>query len=460
MNETFEFSSVFPSPAHEVFDWHKKECAFQRLSPPWDEVQILERSKGIEKGARTVIAVKIWPIWKKWIAEHIDYKEGVSFTDRQLSGPFASWEHSHIITPVNSISSKLTDHIEYKLPLGFLGKLFGGQFIQKKLQRMFRYRHTILKTDLEDADAMRQNQIRKIVVIGSTGFVGVNLCAYLNSTGIEVTKISRKKEIKQGFNYWNPEEGDPNPAILENADAIIHLGGESIAEGRWSEAKKNQIRNSRVNSTTSLSNVLANLKSPPKVFLCASGIGIYGNRGNEILNENSTNGVGFLTEVAEAWEKATEIARNAGIRTVNMRFGIILSPSGGALKELLFPFKMYLGEFSGKSAEAYMSWISMDDVLSAIRFCLGNDHIHGPVNFVAPNPVTNREFIKNLELIFQRKSLLPVPTFLLKLFMGQKAEDLLLSSTRVSPSKLLENKYKFLYPDLESALRHLLGMYS
>jgi uncharacterized protein (TIGR01777 family) len=192
-------------------------------------------------------------------------------------------------------------------------------------------------------------------------------------------------------------------------------------------------------------------------LLCASGTGIYGDRKDELLDENSAHGKGFLTEVAEEWEGATESATKSGIRVVNMRFGIVLSPAGGALKELLIPFKMRMGAYWGKASSAYMSWIAMDDLLGAIRFCMQNEKVCGPVNFVAPNPVTNYEFICALEKVFNQKAFLPVPSSLLKLFMGQKAQDLLLSSTRVDPKKLFDHKFEFRYPKIEDALRHLTG---
>lgn len=453
----FEYCSEFPFSSKEVFDWHKNESAFQRLSPPWDEVRIVERSNGIEKGARTIIDVRIWPIWKRWIAEHTDYSEGKSFTDIQITGPFAFWQHEHRVSPLTPNTSTLTDHIEYKLPMGILGEIFGGSMIKEKLQKMFRYRHAIMHADLEDSILAKKSPIKKVVVIGASGFVGTNLCAYLDSIGLSVKKVGRKKDGSRNSAYWDPTLGDPSPEIFENADAVIHLAGESIAEGIWTNAKKKRIRDSRVLSTKSLSKVLSSLKNPPKVFLCASGTGIYGERNYEILDENSPYGKGFLTDVAKEWEQATETAKNSGIRVVNMRFGIVLSPSGGALKELLIPFKMRMGAYWGKASAAYMSWIAMDDLLGAVRFCMQNEKVSGPVNFVAPCPVTNYEFICTLEKVFNQKTLLPVPPFLLKLLMGQKAKDLLLSSTRVLPKKLLDNQYKFRFPSLEDAIRHLTG---
>lgn len=454
----FEYSSEFPFSSKEVFDWHKKESAFQRLSPPWDEVRIIERSNGIEKGARTVIDVRIWPFWKRWIAEHTSYTEGTSFTDTQVTGPFAYWQHEHKVSSITENTCSLTDHIEYTLPLGLLGKIFASGMIKQKLDRMFRYRHSILLADLQDSVIAKESLIKNVVVVGASGFVGTNLCAYFDSIGLSVKKVGRKKSTTKDIAFWDPIQGDPNPEIFENADAVVHLAGESIAEGLWTNAKKKRIRDSRVLSTESLCKVLSSMKKPPKVFLCASGTGIYGDRKDELLDENSSHGKGFLTDVAEEWENACARAVESGIRVVNMRFGIVMSPAGGALKSLLIPFRLRMGEYLGNASKAYMGWIGMDDLLAGIRFCMQNEKIMGPVNFVSPNPVTNHDFIDSLEKVMDQRTFLPVPSFLLKLFMGQKAKELLLASTRAYPKKLIDQGFNFRHPTIDVFLKHILGL--
>jgi len=244
------------------------------------------------------------------------------------------------------------------------------------------------------------------------------------------------------------------PELVSGFDAVIHLTGESVA-GRWTAVKKVRIRNSRVLSTTNLSNALAKSESPPKVFLCASAIGYYGNRGDEILTEESPSGAGFLPEVCREWEAATEPAAKADIRTVNLRTGIVLSRSGGALKQMLLPFRLGLGGRIG-SGRQWWSWIHIEDFIAAVHHTLQNESVKGPVNMVSPGPVTNAEFTKTLARVLRRPAILPVPAFAARLALGQLADEALLAGARVEPKKLVESGFDFKFPDLGSALENLL----
>jgi uncharacterized protein (TIGR01777 family) len=236
----------------------------------------------------------------------------------------------------------------------------------------------------------------------------------------------------------------------------VHLAGENIAGGRWTAAMKQKIRDSRVNGTRSLCEALARMESPPKVLVVASAIGFYGNRDDEIMDESSKAGEGFLSDVCREWEDATQAARDAGIRVVNLRIGVVLSPKGGALAKMLTPFKLGGGGIIGNGRQ-YWSWISIDDVAGAIHHALMTDSLSGPVNAVAPNAPMNREFTKTLGRVLRRPTILPMPAFAAKLALGEMANDLLLASTRVEPTKLIESGYKFRQPTLEKSLRHILG---
>jgi uncharacterized protein (TIGR01777 family) len=236
----------------------------------------------------------------------------------------------------------------------------------------------------------------------------------------------------------------------------VHLAGENIASGRWTAEKKARIRDSRVNGTRRLSEALAQLSVPPKVLVSASAVGYYGNRGDEILREDSPSGSGFLAGVCRAWEAATEPATQKGIRTVILRNGVALSPNGGILAKILLPFKMGAGGVVG-GGKQYLSWIALDDMVEAIHHVLITGSMQGPVNIVAPYPVTNQEFTKTLGHVLGRPTLVPVPAFAARLAFGEMADELLLASARVEPSRLLATGYTFRYPDLEGALRHLLG---
>ena len=297
----------------------------------------------------------------------------------------------------------------------------------------------------------------KILLTGSHGLVGSALMKSLESDGHEVRPMVRyatgygSKEIE-----WSPERYSIALSRIEGFDAVVHLAGENIAEGRWSDEKKQRIRESRVKGTQLLSEALASLNSRPATFLCASAIGFYGDRGDETLVETSPPGQGFLPEVCVEWENSTREAAEKGIRTVNMRFGIILAEEGGALAKMLTPFRMGVGGTFG-SGKQWMSWILLEDVIRAIKQALTTEALSGPVNYVAPNPVRNAEFTKTLGRVLSRPTLFPVPEFAVKLLFGQMGEELLLGSQRVEPARLKESGFEFQYPQLEAALRHLLN---
>ena len=297
----------------------------------------------------------------------------------------------------------------------------------------------------------------KILVTGSTGLVGSALIPSLKSKGHQVVRLVRSTPNNSATEvFWNPEKGILNASELEGIDAVVHLAGESIAEGRWTDEKKRRIRESRVKGTQLLSETLGKLKKKPEVLVSASAVGFYGNRGGEVLTEQSASGSDFLAEVCREWEIATQAAAQAGVRVVNLRFGVILSNEGGALKKMLFPFKMGVGGKLG-SGQQYMSWITIDDAVSAIEFALENEHLRGPVNVVAPQPATNYEFTKALGGALSRPTIFPVPAFAARLVFGEMADATLLSSQRVEPTRLKEAGYVFKYPELKGALRHVLG---
>ena len=296
----------------------------------------------------------------------------------------------------------------------------------------------------------------RILITGSHGLVGTALARLLTSDGHEVISLVRHEPAAGAPEIqWNPNKATIDKERLEGLDAVVHLAGENIAEGRWSAEKKRAIRDSRINGTTLLSETLAALRNPPSVFVSASAIGYYGNRGDELLTEKSAPGNDFLAYVCRDWEKSTAAAAEKGIRTVLARFGIILDEHGGALAKMLTPFRMGIGGRIGNGKQ-WMSWIALDDVVGAIRFMIRDRLVNGPVNFVAPNPVTNAEFTKTLGSVLSRPTFLPVPAFSARLAFGEMADELLLSSQRVEPEVLKVRGFGFNFPRLEPALRHIL----
>ncbi len=296
-----------------------------------------------------------------------------------------------------------------------------------------------------------------ILVSGSTGLIGSALVPALTAGGHRVVRLVRSQPTSgEATVAWDPAAGTIEADKLEGLDAVVHLAGESIAAGRWNEERKQRIRDSRVKGTRLLAETLARLQAKPKVLACASAIGYYGNRGDELLHESSTPGTSFLCEVCKEWEAACHPARQAGIRVVNLRFGVVLSRRGGALAQMLTPFKCGVGGKLG-SGRQYMSWIALDDVVGIIQYVLTNDSLHGPVNTVAPGAVTNREFTRTLGRVLWRPTIFPMPAFAARLLFGEMADELLLASTRVQPARLLSAGYPFRFPELEGALRHVLA---
>jgi uncharacterized protein (TIGR01777 family) len=295
----------------------------------------------------------------------------------------------------------------------------------------------------------------KIVISGASGLIGTQLVAKLSNSGHEVIRLVRRSP-KSGEIQWNPKSGTLDAAALEGTDAVIHLSGAGIGDKRWTAGYRKEILDSRTATTALLANTMASLSRKPSVFLSGSAIGIYGARNDEQLTEVSTHGTGFLAEVCEQWEAAAKPAVDAGIRTVYLRTGIVLSPKGGALKKLLPLFKLGVGGKFGNGKQ-WQSWISIDDEIGAIEHLL-TANVSGAVNLTAPNPVTNAEFTKVLASVLKRPAIVPVPTFAPKLLLGgELADALLFTGQRVIPAALNASGYNFKHTTLESAFRSLLS---
>ena len=453
----FRRRSTLAASRDEVFAWHARPGALDRLTPPWQGIEVVERPRGLEVGARAVLRVPVGPFRRLWVAEHVALEPGHSFQDVQRKGPFARWAHTHRMTSRDDGGSVLEDEIDYALPLGRLGRWVGGRAVLRQLQQVFAYRHVTTGQDLGLHARVRGTPPLDILVSGASGLLGSALVSFLTTGGHRVRRLVRREVADPSTEIrWDPVRGEIDASALEGLDAVIHLGGANIADGRWTEARKEEIRASRVDGTALLARALAGMASPPSVLVVASAVGFYGDRGDEVLDEDSPAGTGFLPDVSRQWEEAAAPAREAGIRVVQLRLGAVVSGAGGAVKKMLLPFRLGLGGRIG-SGRQVLSWIAIDDVLGIVHHVLYAKSLAGPVNAVAPASVSNAQFAKTLGRVLRRWTVFPLPAFAARLAFGEMADAVLLASTDARPRRLLDDGYEFLQPELEGALRRQLG---
>lgn len=444
------YSSIVDAPRDEVFAWHARPGAMTRLTPPWMPVRIGAEATSL-KDARAVLE---FPAGLKWPAQHDGsaYAENSRFVDELVSDGFSSkllataltWRHTHDFLTVDGDRTKVTDRVESRVP-------------EQMLRQMFSYRHSQLSADLAEHRwaATQTDRTMTVAITGSSGLIGTALSAFLTTGGHRVIRLVRHAPTGPDERRWDPN--NPGPDMLHGVDAVIHLAGEPIA-GRFTETHKQKIRQSRIPPTKKLAELLATMSDGPTVFITASAIGFYGaDRGDEILTEASSPGTGFLADVVNAWESSTIPARQAGVRVVNVRTGIVQSPRGGALHLLRPLFAAGLGGRIG-DGQQWQSWIGLDDLVYAYHRALIDTKFSGPMNATAPKPVRNAEYTKILAHTLHRPAILPVPALGPRLLLGREgAAEIPQASQRVLPTQLEATGYQFRHPTLDAALSHQLG---
>ncbi|NLU63778.1 TIGR01777 family protein [Rhodococcus sp. HNM0563] len=445
-----EYSSIVDASRDDVFDWHTRRGAIHRLLPPWQPMSVVSEAESLADG-RAVLGL---PGGLRWVADHQRdaYDPPARFVDALgrdgvmslPSGLVRSWRHEHRFEKVDDNRTRVTDRVDTPIP-------------ERLLLQTFRYRHRQLADDLARHRWAREQGVRPatVAVSGTTGLVGTALTAFLSTGGYRVIRLVRRLAQGDDERRWDPES--PAPDLFEGVDAVVHLAGASIA-GRFTDSHKAAIRESRIGPTRRLAERAAGTANGPATFVCASAIGLYGyNRGDEPLDEHSTGGGGFLTDVVTDWEAATAPAADAGLRVVNVRTGVVQTPRGGTLQLMRPLFAAGLGGRLG-SGRQWLSWIDLDDLLDVYHRALYDPALSGPVNAVAPEPVRNEEYTRVLADVLHRPALVPVPGFGPKLLLGEQgARELATADQYVVPRRLLDAGHTFRRASLEDCLRHQLG---
>ncbi|WP_412093886.1 TIGR01777 family oxidoreductase [Mycolicibacterium goodii] len=445
------FTTVIEAPRDEVFAWHARPGAIHRLFPPWQPLRIQAEAGSLADGqARLAL-----PGGLTWVARHVaeSYDPPRCFVDTIGADGVTSlpvravlrWRHIHEFDDIGDGRTRMTDRVQTYVP-------------ERALRAMFAYRHRQLADDLAAHRRARAHGLQPLTVAitGSSGLVGTALSAFLTTGGHHVIRLVRRAATKADERRWDPVH--PDPDLLAGVDAVIHLAGASIA-GRFGDAHRRAIRDSRVGPTRRLAELAAT--GGPRTFVCASAIGFYGTDTAGVVTEDAERGDGFLAEVVAEWEDATAPAEQAGVRVVRVRTGVVQTPRGGMPRVLAPLFRAGLGGRVGDGTQ-WLSWIGIDDLVDIYHRALWDAGLTGPVNAVAPEPVRNSEYTRTLARVVHRPLLpatvLRVPAALPRLLLGEQgAREVVLADQRVACAELTRAGHRFRHPDLEVALRHVLG---
>ena len=456
---SFSKKSEFPVSVEELFAWHERPGAFARLAPPWQSVELVKHEGGIRDGAKVHVQTKVGGIAQTWKMRHEGYIANERFIDVMESGPFSSWKHQHLFSEGPSEhSSILEDKLEIKPLGGAVGDWLQSGFVHSELEPVFNYRHTLKREDLKRAKTLGDLAFSgKVLITGVTGMVGRAVAAYLQTRGYHVLGVSRSRRGPwPGLETvaWDPAKTTIDPSALEGVEAVINLAGESIL-GVWSHEKTRRIKASREQGALTLLKGFEATGHWPKVWINASGSGFYGPKTQGTVDESNESGSGFLAHVCRAWEDILEPAR-AHSRVITARLGTVMSPAGGALGLMLPVFKLGAGGVLGHP-KASMPWIGLDDVVYGMEHLFYTDST-GPVNFVAPEILTQRALAKTLGKVLKRPTILPAPAGLLKQTLGSLAKEVFLIDQRVAPKVLESSGFEFTAASFEEMLIRSLGL--
>jgi uncharacterized protein (TIGR01777 family) len=453
MRQTFEKKSEMPASASDLFAYHARKGAFSRLTPPFERARVVQEIDALRDDAKAVVEVSIGPVKQRMVATHHDVVEGKGFVDRQLDGPFAFYEHTHSFEDGGDGTSILVDRVVYELPRVPLGDVVAGDYARRRFERVFAHRHATTRLDLELARALPGPALR-VGLTGASGLVGQEVASLLSVLGHDVRRFARGGVERPGDIAWDPSSGAIDEVAAAGLDAVVHLAGEPIV-GRLTADHKAKVMASRRDLTSKLVARLARLQTPPKSFVSASAIGLYGDAASQRVDETTPRGRGFLADVCEAWERAAEEASTFA-RVAKLRIGLALSPKGGALARFLPPFELGVGGPLGDGKQG-MSPIAIDDLGAMFARAVVDERVRGACNAVMPGPMDNLSFTETLASVLGRKAPLRVPKTALRLAFGELADEALLASCFGVPARYEALGHRFRHGTLEAALRHVLG---
>lgn len=458
----FEHEVTLPHPRDEVFAWHERPGAFVRLTPPSLGRVDTEPTDGIRDGSTAVLRMSVpgtvGAAGVRWTAKHTGYQPPEKFEDVMESGPMRSWHHTHRFLDAADGGTTIRDEIDLELPAVAVGpaRAIGEKIAVRELSRVWAYRDRQLAFDL--AFHAEHTETRTIAITGATGLIGTQLTAFLRGGGHDVRRITRRDPVGSDI-QWDPDAGRLDPEALRDVDVVIHLAGENIGK-RFTEEHKRKVLDSRVNGTRLVAQTLADLASDgrTRALISASASGYYGpDPGDEILTEGHPVGDGFVADVVRQWEDACQPARDADVRVVNVRTGIVQSPAGGQLQVQAPIFRLGGGGPLGNGRQ-WMPWIAIDDLLGIYAHVALRGDLAGPVNAIAPGIVRNKDYARTLGKVLHRPAVLPVPRFGPRvLFNKQGVDEFVMAGERMSSERIRDWGYRFAYPDLEDALRHVLA---